>query len=170
MNTAIIIVSESALPLARIISKELGNCQLLSTHSLQDVQQIPNIQAGMKFGFEQCSQIVFMGALGICVRSMAECIRNKYKDPAVVCLDSKGDFVIPVLSGHIGGANKLAQRIGTEEAVHYARDGLGIDQLSRSKHLIVTHVHALTDGTGHTSQTNGELVAQLLTYRTYTTV
>lgn len=111
MNTAIIIVSESALPLARIIGKELGNCQLLSTHSLQDVQQIPNIQAGMKFGFEQCSQIVFMGALGICVRSMAECIRSKYKDPAVVCLDSKGDFVIPVLSGHIGGANKLAQRI-----------------------------------------------------------
>lgn len=111
MNTAIVLVSETALSLAQTISKELGNCSIWSTHSIENGHVATTVQQAMKQCFEQYTQIIFMGALGICVRSMAECIRSKYKDPAVVCLDSKGDFVIPVLSGHIGGANKLAQRI-----------------------------------------------------------
>lgn len=111
MKTAIIIVSEIALPLAQTISKEVGKCQLVSTHSMEGVQQVSSVQEGMSLCFETYSQIVFIGALGICVRSMADSIRNKYHDPAVVCLDTLGDFVIPVLSGHVGGANDLARRI-----------------------------------------------------------
>ena len=55
--------------------------------------------------------IVFIGALGICVRKILPLVNDKHTDPAVVCVDSTGKFVIPVLSGHVGGANKLARQI-----------------------------------------------------------
>ncbi len=54
---------------------------------------------------------VFIGAMGICVRTIAPYIKDKHEDPAVVCVDSFGQNVISVLSGHIGGANDLAQAI-----------------------------------------------------------
>lgn len=55
--------------------------------------------------------IVFIGALGICVRRIQTLINDKATDPAVVCVDVTGRYVIPVLSGHIGGANELARQI-----------------------------------------------------------
>lgn len=55
--------------------------------------------------------IVFIGALGICVRKILPLVNDKYSDPAVVCVDSTGRFVIPVLGGHVGGANDLARSI-----------------------------------------------------------
>ena len=54
---------------------------------------------------------VFIGAMGICVRTIAPYIEDKHTDPAVVCIDSFGLNVISVLSGHIGGANDLTRHI-----------------------------------------------------------
>ena len=54
---------------------------------------------------------VFIGAMGICVRTIAPLIGDKHTDPAVVCVDSLGKNVISVLSGHVGGANDLAREI-----------------------------------------------------------
>lgn len=61
--------------------------------------------------FRQSKGLVFIGAMGICVRSVAPFLKDKYTDPAVVCIDSTGKHVIPVLSGHIGGANDLAKEL-----------------------------------------------------------
>lgn len=58
--------------------------------------------------FRSAKQLVFIGALGICVRTIAPFVEDKHSDPAVVCIDSTKRFVIAVLSGHIGGANALA--------------------------------------------------------------
>ncbi len=54
---------------------------------------------------------VFIGAMGICVRTIAPYVNDKHEDPAVVCIDSFGRNAVSVLSGHIGGANDLAQTI-----------------------------------------------------------
>jgi len=59
----------------------------------------------------QYDAFVFIGALGICVRTIAPFIKDKHKDPAVVCIDSLGKNVISVLSGHVGGANDLTRDI-----------------------------------------------------------
>lgn len=59
----------------------------------------------------RCSQLVFILAAGIVVRTIAPLLRGKKLDPAVVVLDEKGEFVISLLSGHWGGANDLARRI-----------------------------------------------------------
>ena len=56
---------------------------------------------------------VFIGAMGICVRTIAPLIEDKHHDPAVVCIDSLGQHAISVLSGHVGGANELTRRIAS---------------------------------------------------------
>ncbi len=61
--------------------------------------------------FHESSSLVFIGAMGICVRSIAPFAEDKHTDPAVVCIDSTGKYVIPVLAGHIGGANDLSKEL-----------------------------------------------------------
>lgn len=74
--------------------------------------------------------LVFIGALGICVRKIKDMIDDKYTDPAVVCVDSTGKYVIPVLSGHVGGANDLARQIamitGGEAVITTQSDNTGL--------------------------------------------
>ena len=54
--------------------------------------------------------VIFIGACGIAVRSIASHIVGKKTDPAILVIDECGKFVISLLSGHLGGANELAER------------------------------------------------------------
>ena len=73
---------------------------------------------------------VFIGAMGICVRTIAPYIEDKHTDPAVVCIDSFGLNVISVVSGHIGGANDLTRHIaahlGAHEVITTQSDNAGL--------------------------------------------
>ncbi len=64
-----------------------------------------------KENFDKCDAMIFIGAVGIAVRSVGKLLKSKLTDPAVICIDDCGKFTIPILSGHVGGANKLALEI-----------------------------------------------------------
>ena len=66
--------------------------------------------------FASSEILVFVGSCGIAVRKIAPYVHDKRTDPAVVCVDELGTFVIPLLSGHIGGANALARKLA--ESLH----------------------------------------------------
>ena len=116
MKIAVIQISEAGKDIALSLQRELGAKIILRT----DVGKQWN-----KFdGF------VFIGAMGICVRTIAPYITDKHEDPAVVCVDSLGLNAISVLSGHIGGANDLAREvaslIGAREVITTQSDNAGL--------------------------------------------
>ncbi|MBR3160510.1 MAG: precorrin-4 C(11)-methyltransferase [Atopobiaceae bacterium] len=97
-------------------------------------------------GFQDADGLVFVGAAGIAVRAIAPHVRCKATDPAVVVVDEGAHFALPLLSGHLGGANDLARQIaaacGARPAITTATDGRGlfaVDEWARHQGCIVTN-------------------------------
>ena len=70
----------------------------------------------------------------------------------------------------VGLVHELRQLVCSKERVDHRRQGLGVDQINRSKDLVVTNIHTLANCSGHTSQTNTKLLRQLLPYSSNTSV
>jgi precorrin-4 C11-methyltransferase len=116
MQIAIIQVSEAGKEIASTLKQELG------------AKAIGRAEVGRQW--KKFDAFVFIGAMGICVRTIAPYIKDKHEDPAVVCVDSMGLNAISVLSGHIGGANNLAREvaalIGAREVITTQSDNAGL--------------------------------------------
>ncbi len=80
--------------------------------------------------WKEFDAFIFVGAMGICVRTIASLIEDKHTDPAVICVDSMANHVISVLSGHVGGANELSRRVasalGAEPVITTQSDNAGL--------------------------------------------
>ena len=116
MNIAIIQISEAGSEIASTLQRELK------------AKVIQRSEVGTEW--QKQDAFIFIGAMGICVRTIAPFVNDKHEDPAVVCVDSMGLNAISVLSGHIGGANDLAREvagiIGAREVITTQSDNAGL--------------------------------------------
>ncbi|MFB5604400.1 MAG: cobalt-precorrin 5A hydrolase, partial [Candidatus Nitrosomaritimum aestuariumsis] len=64
--------------------------------------------------FKNSTALICLFSLGAVIRLISPYLKDKKTDPAVLVIDDKANFVISVLSGHLGGANELAQTIATK--------------------------------------------------------
>lgn len=81
---AIILISEASLPLAKTLQRELPDTLIYTKNECEGCISITSCHRFIEEHFNDFDSIIFIGAMGICVRSIAGCIKNKYKDPAVV--------------------------------------------------------------------------------------
>ena len=127
---AIIFTSEVGYNIATTIKKEFADSDIYSKNEKPDVISISSIAECITDIFDQYESLIFIGAMGICVRTIAPHIKDKYSDPAVINIDSMGRYAVSVLSGHIGGANELteqvARTIGAEAVITTQSDNLNL--------------------------------------------
>ncbi len=114
--------------------------------------------------FSENDGIVFVCACGIAVRVIAPLVESKLSDPAVVVADDMGRFAISLLSGHLGGANRLAEiaaaAIGAQPVITTSTDVGGIfspDSFAAANGLIISDMRAAKEIAA--ALTNGENVA-----------
>ena len=131
----IIAFTKAGCALAKKLAKGLG----LDTASVcgparyadeLGIDAYESLDAWTEAHFATDDALIFVGASGIAVRAIAPHVRDKFTDPAVVSVDEAGRFVVPLLSGHVGGANELARDVavitGGQAAVSTATDVNGL--------------------------------------------
>lgn len=88
---------------------------------------------GLRQAWDECDLIISHLALGATTRLIAGLLADKKTDPGVVVIDEAGRFVVPLVGGHVGGANELARRIaeglGATAVLTTATDALGLPGL-----------------------------------------
>ena len=96
----------------------------------QDLQARAMNRADVGKCWNKYDAFIFIGAMGICVRTIAPFIEDKHTDPAVICVDGMGNHVISVLSGHVGGANDLTRQVaailGADPVITTLSDNAGL--------------------------------------------
>lgn len=122
MKISIVTFTKSGALLAEKLKRNLLNVEIFN----RAVEKEQSLKEWTKIQFNEKNAIVFIGGCGIAVRTIAPFIENKLTDSPVIVIDEKGKFVIPILSGHVGGANKIALKLahilGAEPVITTATD------------------------------------------------
>lgn len=150
MKWAIVVLNKRTVDDALDIQRKCKGIADIHIYTLPkyQVDQVKVIEGGLKaFNktlFSEYKVIIYMMAMGIIVRDIAPYIRHKSLDPAVVCISPDGSYVIPVLSGHLGGANHianiLAAQIGGAPVITTASDvfdKIAVDLLAKAHNLVI---------------------------------
>ncbi len=140
MKIAVLSVSDKGYELAKSLKTKLDNDStvIFVKHFHKNIKNI------IRDVFNDYDAIIAIMASGIIIRSIAPLIVSKSKDPAVLNIDDNGKFVISLLSGHLGGANKLTKKIAdlinAEPVITTSTDvnnRLGIDTLAKDLYFTI---------------------------------
>ena len=127
---AIWAVTEKGVHLAVKLAENLKETELYfssnSCKSFSFAHLFDRLSIAVKEEFNNYTGHVFIMSTGIVIRIIAPLIKSKLSDPAVVVMDELGYHAISLLSGHIGGANELAEAVaritGAEPVITTATD------------------------------------------------
>ncbi len=110
-------------------------------------KQVSSLETWTSENFKTGNILIYIGAIAIAVRAIAPFIKDKTTDPGVMVIDEQGTFVVPILSGHIGGsidaAKKMADLIGAVPVITTATDLRGefaVDVFARKNNLEISDI------------------------------
>lgn len=113
-----------------------------SVEGMKYVKEPIGIWAGEQM--KNRTAVLFIGACGIAVRAIAPYVADKLLDSPILVMDEKGRHIIPILSGHMGGANalacSLADALGAEAVITTATDineRFAVDLFAKKNHLAI---------------------------------
>lgn len=134
--------SRTAEKIEEIMSSIKNSSKLVQRHDGRKLEQ--TLQNWCQNAFSHARLLIFVGATGIAVRTIAPFLKDKFTDPAVLVVDEKADYVIPILSGHVGGANEyaayLAEHLSATAVITTATDLNGkfaVDVFAQNNQLII---------------------------------
>lgn len=137
MRLAYLAFTETGKQLADRLADALGGTAMRCNQPL-------SLEAWTSAQFSSAGGLIFVGAVGIAVRAIAPHLKYKATDPAVVAVDEGGRFAVPLLSGHLGGANDLARQIarvcGAVPVITTATDINGlfaVDEWAKRQHCVI---------------------------------
>ncbi|MBW1943476.1 MAG: cobalt-precorrin 5A hydrolase [Deltaproteobacteria bacterium] len=151
-KTAIYALTPQGARLGHALADKLRGDLFLSTRLAGSHGAIPfdRLLDAVAGNFSSYPRHVFIAAAGIVVRAVAPHLKSKDRDPAVVVLDQEGEYVISLLSGHLGGANELARKVaqltGGKAVITTATDTAGvpaIDVLAKERNLSIANLEAV---------------------------
>lgn len=153
MGIAVISLTKNGTNLNLKISKSMGaDGFTLEKYQNTDLKTFSNIHDIVKLVFEEYQGLIFIGACGIAVRCIAPYIKSKLTDIPVVVCDELGKYVIPILSGHLGGANELANQVakitGGLPIITTATDinnKFSVDVWAKDNNLAILEPHKIKD-------------------------
>ena len=125
---SIIAITDKGIEQALVLQKQFPKSLIITTRKSdnENVSVVSSVSDYLADNFSKIDGICFISALGICVRTIAPFLNDKYNDAAVICADELGLNVQSVLSGHTGGANdfanKVAQLLGGKAIISTSSD------------------------------------------------
>ena len=147
MNCAVIAFTRRGTALGDVIAEGLGGTLHAPARFAREfgAAACDSLEGWTAEHWASCDALIFVGACGIAVRAIAPHVKDKFTDPAVVSMDEKASFVVPLLSGHVGGANdlalKLAEITGAQPVISTATDVnqlFAVDVWARDLGLAIT--------------------------------
>jgi cobalt-precorrin 5A hydrolase len=117
LSIGIITLSEEGTVIARTLATALPDVEVYVHQSIllefAEVKRFDHIVKLTRRIFPVHQGLIFIAPCGVAVRAVAPCIHKKKSDPAVVVVDVGGRFAVSLLSGHEGGANRLAVEVAS---------------------------------------------------------
>lgn len=134
MRVSIICFTKKGYDLGLKIKSTMPDCDIYVKGSFdyndEDFYVSDSVSEWTKREFENNNVLIFIGAVAIAVRCISPYLKSKTEDSPVIVVDEKGKYVIPILSGHIGGANPIAinisKFIGADAVITTATDLNGV--------------------------------------------
>jgi cobalt-precorrin 5A hydrolase/precorrin-3B C17-methyltransferase len=114
-NIAIFAISRNGIVTGRHLKSELPDSHLFMPAAFapevasSEYPIAPNLKISISWAFRDYRHLILIMSTGIAVRMIAAVLKDKRSDPAVVVVDQNGVFAVSLLSGHLGGANRLTQ-------------------------------------------------------------
>lgn len=142
MKISVISFTQAGERLSEKILEKFARSGEIEIQSFTKVK--PSVGEWAKAQMQEGNAMLFIGACGIAVRAVAPYLTDKLHDVPVLVMDEKGKYVIPILSGHMGGANELAlllaEETGAEPVITTATDLCGkfaVDLFAKRNGLLV---------------------------------